>query len=313
MNLSPCSPAEAAHALSMVQDRTSGAECRVSLFLISRALADDIAKTTKPIRFTTRELAGSVFGSSISRSRVVLARMVDHRLIEVLHRGTNGHDPSEARFLHPTHWDFTLARGIDREEFGRRAVVFSASLTGALIDPSARVPRTCAPMGAAVSISRLNDSLARATLDARAAYPTARATVDARDRPRQIPFSSRDEISHSLEGGSEGESSKDPRGDELLAAIKRGGGGRKIWGAPAKRATYLAQECNGRLPELVEIAAAPNGPVQTMAILGELEAAFRRPTASASSGRPTGRAEQLGRDLAAAERAGDSESVEALR
>lgn len=319
MNLNPCSPAEASFALSMVQDRSFQSGHRVASFFVAEAIVARVERTTRPIPFTDREIATAVFGSSVTRARQVVADLERRGVIERTHRGTNGNDPSEARFLHPTHWDVALARGIDREEFGQRLTRFSAALTGALIDSSARVHRTRAPMASAVSISGLNDALARADSqeNTRAGFATARTRatkgVDPRAGARRIPFSSRDEISHSLEGGSEGESIQDPRGDELLEAIKRGGGGRKIWGLPAKRVRYIAQECNGRLPELVSIAAATNGPAQTMAILGELEVALRRPAGVRSSAQPVGHSDRLRRDLETAERIGDEESAEGLR
>lgn len=313
MNLNPCSPAEASFALSMVQDRSFQSGARVASFFVAQAVVARVERTTKPIPFTDRSVAGAVFGSSVTRARNVVAELERRGVLERTHKGTNAADPSEARFLHPTHWEVSLARGIDRDELGRRMTVFSAALTGALIDFSARVYRTRAPMDAAVSISGLNDALARGYMDPRGEMATARTSKDPRGGSPRIPFSSRDEISLTR-GSEEAHQEGDSRGDELIEAVQRGGGGRVIFGDPARRIRYLAEECNGRLPELVAIASSSAGPKQTVAIVEELERVFRRPAVVRSSaGRPTDRREQLRRDLEIAERIGDLESAEDLR
>jgi hypothetical protein len=112
-------------------------------------------------------------------------------------------------------------------------------------------------------------------------------------------------------------STGDPRGDELVAAIESGGGGRRLYGDPKKRARYLAQECNGRLSELVAIASDPAGPKFGPTMVELLEetlrrAALQRPEPVRNSGRPTDRTEQIRRDLETAKRIGDPEMIEDL-
>jgi len=313
MNLNPCTPVEAQYALAMVQDRSFQSGARVAQFFVAEAALVDTVRTTWPIPYTDRGITNAVFVRSVTRARIVMADLYRRKVMERTHIGTNEHDPSEARFLHPVHWDVKFI--FDREELGERLTRFSASGTRALIDPAARGHRTRAPMGSAVAISALNDALARASMDARGGRGTARASMDARAGGAPVPSTSIDEIY--LSRGSEGamqsaeNSTGDPRGDALLEAIRRGGGGRRIWGAPEVRIRYLAQECNGRLPELVRIADHPQGPSLTTTMVAILESTFR--SEPAPGARDVSRSAQLLRDLEAAERAGDLESAEALR
>jgi hypothetical protein len=314
MNLTPCTPAEASFALSMCQDRSFQSGGRVAHFLVAQAHIAGVERTRKPIPFTLRGIARNAFGSSVTRTRQVLEDMKRRGVIEQTHVGTNRSDPSEVRFLHPMHWDLRLASGIDREEFGRRCANYSATQTRALLDSSARVSWMFTPMGSAASFSDLNEAIAERSMDPRALPPTVSTSMDPRAAPTPS-LSYRDLKISSLEEEEESSKQADPRGDELLAAIRRGGGGRKVYGRPAGRARYLAQECNGRLPELVAIASNPSGPRFPQGVIELLEDALRRPAAdpAASSGRPTDRAEQLRRDLAAAELAGDEDGAEGLR
>jgi hypothetical protein len=95
-------------------------------------------------------------------------------------------------------------------------------------------------------------------------------------------------------------------------ALERGAGGRRVWGRLEKRARWIAQECNGRLPELVAIAADPGGPKVITAVLALLEDRLAGPDVMGGRQKDPAR-RSLEQKLAGFEKAGMLEEAEEVR
>lgn len=303
MNLTPGSPAEAVFALGLPRHFSLGSGERVICYLTAQAAMVGTTAQAAPIAFTKRDIGRNVFPAtgktkSAGSAWAALKRLEKRRVLEITYAGKNDDDPSECRFLHPTHW--AVEWDVPDDEVAARIERFLVASSRAAFDLArAKGAHSRAASSSARVISTVNDAIR--TIAARetpefARAPGYRRARNAGNRARQGGSSTSSshslpsEESDSLLPREEREEAvlrteADERADQLLSAVYQSTKF-MLYGPQAQRVRDVAATCNGQFPDLLAAALDPKGPARALDRVEVLENILRgRPFPAAGNGR----------------------------